>query len=108
MGWQLVLFDWDSSRIYRQTGTEDLLLVLCSVEAVQRRLASVIGTPVSEQILIVNGTPLDPRQSLSIYKLPVCTASAYWLCVSQHIPTSPSYCKQYPPVFEGWLIMQHV
>ncbi|BDA42038.1 Autophagy-related protein 11 [Coccomyxa sp. Obi] len=42
-----------------------------SVEAVQRRLASLIGTPVSEQILIVNGTPLDPRQTLGIYKLPV-------------------------------------
>ncbi|EIE22022.1 hypothetical protein COCSUDRAFT_48029 [Coccomyxa subellipsoidea C-169] len=41
-----------------------------SVEAVQRKLASVIGTPVSEQILIVNGTPLDPRQTLDTYKLP--------------------------------------
>ncbi|CAL8460904.1 g435 [Coccomyxa elongata] len=45
-----------------------------SVEAVQRRLASLIGTPVSEQILIVNGTPLDPRQTLGIYKLPVDAA----------------------------------
>ena len=41
----------------------------------QRRLASLIGTPVSEQILIVNGTPLDPRQTLGIYKLPVRPAA---------------------------------
>lgn len=45
----------------------------CSVEAVQRRLASLVSIPVGEQILIVNGTPLDPRQTLADYKLPVQT-----------------------------------
>jgi hypothetical protein len=29
----------------------------------------VIGIPVSEQILIYNGTPLDPRQTLGAYRL---------------------------------------
>jgi hypothetical protein len=45
--------------------------LLCSVEAVQRGVAAAVGIPVAEQILIVNGTPLDPRQTLGAYKLPV-------------------------------------
>jgi hypothetical protein len=66
-------------------------LWLCSVEAVQRRLASLIGTPVSEQILIVNGTPLDPRQTLGIYKLPVRPAiSLYILLSAQPIASTAS------------------
>ena len=44
-----------------------------SVEAVQRRIAAVVGVSVAEQILIVNGSPLDPRQTLGAYKLPVCS-----------------------------------
>ncbi|KAK9846399.1 hypothetical protein WJX81_003004 [Elliptochloris bilobata] len=40
------------------------------VEAVQHALATLTDIAAAEQILIVNGTPLDARQPLSAYRLP--------------------------------------
>lgn len=44
------------------------------VEAVQHALAALTEIAAAEQILIVNGTPLDARQPLSAYRLPVAPA----------------------------------
>lgn len=51
------------------------------MEAVQQKVASLVGIPVAEQILIHNGTPLDPRQPLGTYRLPVSTLQLQILSV---------------------------
>jgi len=43
---------------------------------VQHALATLTDIAASEQILIVNGTPLDARQPLSAYRLPNAPARA--------------------------------
>ncbi|KAK9820447.1 hypothetical protein WJX72_010464 [[Myrmecia] bisecta] len=40
------------------------------VDAVQQALAAHTGIPVSEQIVMCNGTPLDPTKPLAAYNLP--------------------------------------
>lgn len=42
----------------------------------QHALATLTDIAASEQILIVNGTPLDARQPLSAYRLPNAPARA--------------------------------
>ena len=65
-----------------------------SVEAVQRRLASLVSIPVGEQILIVNGTPLDPHQTLATYKLPVSYPHPCYLegCRNMQYTPRPLVC----------------
>lgn len=68
-----------------------MLGIGCSVEAVQRRLASLVSIPVGEQILIVNGTPLDPHQTLATYKLPVLTLTPLTRKMPQHASHKMKY-----------------
>lgn len=50
------------------------LLSACRVDAVQLALSSLTTIPPQEQILLLNGNPLDPNKSLGVYELPtVCT-----------------------------------
>ena len=46
------------------------------MEAVQHALAALTDIAAAEQILIVNGTPLDARQPLSVYRLPLVQVRA--------------------------------
>lgn len=43
----------------------------CRVDAVQLGLSSLTNIPPQEQILLLNGNPLDPNKSLGVYQLPV-------------------------------------
>ena len=59
---------------------------ICRVDAVQLALSSLTSIPPQEQILLLNGNPLDPGKSLGAYQLPT---------VSKHTALhSPSPLKQ--------------
>ena len=85
------------------------------VEAVQHALATLTDIAAAEQILIANGTPLDARQPLAAYRLPLvqaCEPCAACLCccakqrscqvVLTHAALSP--CKE--PVLHIKLLIE--
>ena len=62
------------------------LCFVCRVDAVQLALSSLTSIPPQEQILLLNGNPLDPGKPLGAYQLPM---------VSKHVALhSPFTFKQ--------------
>jgi hypothetical protein len=60
---------------------------LSRVEALQGALAAYTGVPPSDQILMCDGTALDPSRTLSAYKLPVVG-----------VPGAPAAIPDAPPL----------
>lgn len=53
----------------------------CRVDAVQLALSSLTTIPPQEQILLLNGNPLDPNKSLGVYQLPLVRLQHKTFCL---------------------------
>ena len=61
------------------------VLWTCRVDAVQLALSSLTSIPPQEQILLLNGNPLDPSKPLGAYQLPTVRKRNASPCPCTHV-----------------------